>query len=520
MCALLVGMDHRSSHTNHHTGKRKHDDKHLAHIADPVQTRPGSHATPMRRAANKSTAQNSSSTPKTAARSHRNAVTPQEKQNSRWREAVKSANFEALKGLVEEDSFNVDLADEHHHGQTPIMRLCHCDVTGKQRRELCNSLLSRGVDLNTQDTMGRTLLALACIKEREEVVWLLADEPDLDPGIPDNEENTVLIHAARTGNVALVSKLIALFKKFRLDVDQANTQGMTPLIQAAKLGYMDCCRVLVCEGKANVSLRDHIEYQTAQQYASESARARTPDLLFLSPVVRRKEDAKRSRVARGRKILSELALHDHSHEQAPKVTKSAEADVGGLSGSFEICHRDVPLRRRPELVDLQSSVVWQMSRKIMPRLKEIEEGTTVSDEEDEEFTGDLSVRRRSLSMSSFYEFKKVQGKFLTPGSASSSGGTSPSSSPPQISTPELKRAAQKATNNARVRFPPVNSHRTTPSSPRPSPNPSRSGRTLGVRSHAEDIPARASPKPSKKLSPNSRQQSDKRLSAIPSYLFN
>ncbi|XP_066269964.1 uncharacterized protein [Branchiostoma lanceolatum] len=520
MCALLLGMEHRYSHTNHHAPvKKKHDDKHLA---DPVQ-RPGSHANPMRRAANKSTAQNSSSTPRTAVKTHRTVVTAQEKQNTRWREAMKNANFEALKALVEEDSFIVDLPDENHHGQTPIMRLCHCDVTEKQRRELCNSLLSRGVDLNTQDSMGRTVLAHACIKEREAVVWLLADEPDLNPGIPDNEENTVLIHAARVGNVALISKLIALFKRFRLDVDRANLQGMTPLIQAAKLGYMDCCRVLVCEGKANVSLRDHIEYQTAQQYASESLRARTPDLLFLSPVVRRKEAAKRSRVARGRKILSELALHDHSHEQA-KVTKSAEADVGGLSGSFEICHRDVPLRKRPELVDLQSSVVWQMSRKILPRLKEIEEGTTVSDdEEDEGFTGDLSVRRRSLSMSSFYEFKKVQGKSATAGSPCSSGGTSPSNSPPQNNTPELKRAAQKVSANARgVRFPPVNQYsRTGTSSPKPSPKLSRSGRTLGGRAQAEDIPVRSAPKPSpKKLSPSSRQQNDKRLSAIPPYLFN
>ena len=44
---------------------------------------------------------------------------------------------------------------------------------------------------------------------------------DSSRGIPDNEENTVLIHAARVGNVALISKLIALFKRFRLYVDCA-----------------------------------------------------------------------------------------------------------------------------------------------------------------------------------------------------------------------------------------------------------------------------------------------------------
>jgi hypothetical protein len=81
---------------------------------------------------------------------------------------------------------------------------------------------------------------------------------------------------------------------------------MTPLLQAAKLGHVQCAKVLVTEGKASSSLRDLDNFMNAEEWARASGQFNREDLLVLSPVLARKMLCKERRRIEGRKILSDF----------------------------------------------------------------------------------------------------------------------------------------------------------------------------------------------------------------------
>ena len=54
---------------------------------------------------------------------------------------------------------------------------------------------------------------------------MLAELPQCDPNIVDNDGNAALIYAVRSRQVAVVKKLVECFKSRGLDVDLRNTKG-------------------------------------------------------------------------------------------------------------------------------------------------------------------------------------------------------------------------------------------------------------------------------------------------------
>lgn len=83
-----------------------------------------------------------------------------------------------------------------------------------------------------------------------------------------NQAIQQLVHAAFTGNVKLVRKILS-DKNQKVDVNAANDQGTTALIEASKLGHVDIVRVLLKAG-ANPNWANSAG-ETAVHYAAQHA---------------------------------------------------------------------------------------------------------------------------------------------------------------------------------------------------------------------------------------------------------
>jgi hypothetical protein len=156
-------------------------------------------------------------------------------------------------------------------GRTPLMQAVH--TTGganlDRRVVIAEYLLSQGADINQKGvgkTGGKTALmvALASPKPLLDMIELLLDQQKLDVTVTDDQGNTALMYALLlpyTKNEILVQikkryfkipdvMLHVVDKIMQLAggpkvVNQANAQGMTPLMVASRLGRLEAVEKLI-----------------------------------------------------------------------------------------------------------------------------------------------------------------------------------------------------------------------------------------------------------------------------------
>lgn len=73
----------------------------------------------------------------------------------------------------------------------------------------------------------------------------LLQVPDIDINKPDNELNTPLHYAAECGHLSAI-RLLLLQNK--LNMDEKNVFGFTPLMKAAIQGHIRCAKALLFAG--------------------------------------------------------------------------------------------------------------------------------------------------------------------------------------------------------------------------------------------------------------------------------
>jgi len=104
-------------------------------------------------------------------------------------------------------------------------------------------LLSRGADLEGNDTAGRTAVINAAWRGEQEVVDLLV-ELDADLNVADNEGRTAVSWAASNGHADIVRRLLENGARSGI----ADEQGLTPIMRAAWNGHLDVVRLLINSG--------------------------------------------------------------------------------------------------------------------------------------------------------------------------------------------------------------------------------------------------------------------------------
>jgi ankyrin repeat protein len=100
---------------------------------------------------------------------------------------------------------------------------------------------------------GMPPLCLASWKGRDDVVEYLLGR-GANPGIKDQESRTPLIHAAISGRLSIVRRLLAAGPE-RAAIDAEEPRGMSALMHACREDHADIVRELMLRGGATVFKR-------------------------------------------------------------------------------------------------------------------------------------------------------------------------------------------------------------------------------------------------------------------------
>ena len=160
--------------------------------------------------------------------------------------------------------------------------------------------------------------------------------------------------------------------------------GMTALMEAARAGNSEVCRALVQEGQADVNIRDVTSHCTAMDYAIESGRCSTPELLLLSPVAQRKHHARQQLEATGHRTLKDVIEVSNLHCPRSEWLKPTKLAVASKYVAYPL---------PSEVAEHANSMVFQVSKRLQ-RLSEDAEGEVREEAEMEEERRRAPIRRR------------------------------------------------------------------------------------------------------------------------------
>ena len=195
-------------------------------------------------------------------------------------DAVKRGRLYHAKFLLESGMEDVNKTDDDK--QTALMKAIFLgDKMRRTRYKIVKLLLEHGARVNPVDREGKTALMWACIRGQEDVVReiLEASVLDLDLNVGDKTNNTALLYAASCGHAGIVQRLIAAMKRFGLDVDKKNAQGMTPILEATKQGHDLCAQALITEGKASLTIRDPKTFLNTREWAVRRSMTNLSELI-------------------------------------------------------------------------------------------------------------------------------------------------------------------------------------------------------------------------------------------------
>ena len=132
------------------------------------------------------------------------------------------------------------------------------DASGRKGKlEVVRLLISRGANVNAEDSEGCTPLKAAASQGHLDVVKFLL-EKGADPNAIGYDQMTSLESAAEEGNEELVRVLL----DGGADVDAGSPYGWTALMKAAKKGNLRIVKVLLDKG-ADVDIKDAYDGATA-----------------------------------------------------------------------------------------------------------------------------------------------------------------------------------------------------------------------------------------------------------------
>jgi ankyrin repeat protein len=124
--------------------------------------------------------------------------------------------------------------------------------------------LNNGVDVNSINLNGTTVLMIASLRGYTEIVKLLL-ENGADVNSFDNENDTALIRATFAGHADIVEMLLDA----GADMNKLSNDSGTALMTASMFGYIDILKMLLDRG-ADVNVSHHWNGKTALMVAVEN----------------------------------------------------------------------------------------------------------------------------------------------------------------------------------------------------------------------------------------------------------
>jgi ankyrin repeat protein len=148
--------------------------------------------------------------------------------------ALKNKQDSAAEVLISSKGFNINY-------QSPWGLSALHEASRGGHIDVVKGLVDKGADLNILDVDGRTPLYWAAERGHPAVVSFLLDK-GADPKVMDEDKRTILHRAARYGHTAVVKILLS---KTKLDVNEEDPLGNTPLCWAVRNGHVETAKALL-----------------------------------------------------------------------------------------------------------------------------------------------------------------------------------------------------------------------------------------------------------------------------------
>ncbi|KAM7165764.1 hemogen isoform 1-T4 [Macrochelys suwanniensis] len=185
--------------------------------------------------------------------------------------ALTKGDFNLLKELVESGA---DVNRRDREGRTPLMNCCLHDgeawALGAARL-----LLSFGARVGDWDRHRRNALIHAVLYQREGLVGLCLGGLDCDLNHTDQAGCTALWHAAAAGHAGITRMIILSLKRYGLEINKANKDGITPLMQAHGQGHTVCANMLWDTGTSPELGEDQVRTRTAKGWEAQATASRS-----------------------------------------------------------------------------------------------------------------------------------------------------------------------------------------------------------------------------------------------------
>jgi len=147
-------------------------------------------------------------------------------------------------------------------------------AVSKGHKELVSWLLSQHNDVNPKDDSNWTPLIIAASGGHTEIVRMLLDA-GADACAQTDQKRSALLYAASKNRTDILNILVA----HRVDVNQQDVVGQTPLHRAAGPGHMESVSILLSTDNCLVDVQDRYG-NTALHYACEEERLQVAKLLI------------------------------------------------------------------------------------------------------------------------------------------------------------------------------------------------------------------------------------------------
>ncbi|XP_071800293.1 uncharacterized protein [Asterias amurensis] len=259
--------------------------------------------------------------------------------------AIRRGQFHDARQLVSAGD-DVNCGDGTH--RTPLI-LCALLEQATWGVGIARMLLEMGALVGLPDKQGRNALIYACIYRRLELVEIFLRAVDFDLNHRDRFGNTALFYAASSGNIDIVTELVKKFKHFGEKLDRGNKCGMTPLLEACRLGHKTVGRILV-ENGADEEHRDSVRHWNAMDWEQEHERQveaadRTRNRSYDKPWLADKKSASNSVPGKPRRRSASLSGVPDDGQQGLSDDGDSTSTVSTDGGSTPHRARCVGLRR-------------------------------------------------------------------------------------------------------------------------------------------------------------------------------
>uniref|UniRef100_A0A8C8SUI2 [histone H3]-lysine(9) N-methyltransferase n=1 Tax=Pelusios castaneus TaxID=367368 RepID=A0A8C8SUI2_9SAUR len=165
------------------------------------------------------------------------------------------------------DNLDPNFQSDQQSKRTPLHAAAQ-----KGHLEICHVLLQAGANINAVDKMRRTPLMEAVVSNQVETARYIVRRGGC---VYSKDGSTCLHHAAKCGNLAMVSLLLATGQ---VDVNAQDNGGWTPIIWAAEHKHIEVIRLLLTRG-ADVTLTDN-EENICLHWASFTGSAEIAEVLL------------------------------------------------------------------------------------------------------------------------------------------------------------------------------------------------------------------------------------------------